>query len=60
MANFKFELNEPVKIDVSGEAGTVIGRAEYVASSPLYFVLIKSADGRAVTAWWEANFLSSI
>jgi hypothetical protein len=31
---FKFELGEPVEIDVSGERGTVIGRAEYAANKP--------------------------
>jgi hypothetical protein len=60
MGNFKFELDEPVKIDVSGEVGTVIGRVEYVASSAQYQVLFKAADGRAATGWWEAEFLSSI
>jgi hypothetical protein len=60
MANFKFQLGEPVKIDISGEAGEVIGRTEYLATPPQYFVLFKAADGRAVTAWWEADFLSSI
>jgi hypothetical protein len=56
---FKFELGEPVRIDVSDERGAVIGRAEYEASAPQYFVLLKAADGRAVTQWWEADFLSS-
>jgi hypothetical protein len=56
---FKFELGEPVMIDVSGERGIVIGRAEYEASVPQYLILLKAADGQAKTAWWEANFLSS-
>lgn len=56
---WKFELGEPVEIDVSGERGTVIGRAEYEANAPQYFVLMKAADGRAVTQWWEADFISS-
>ena len=57
---FKFELGEPVQIDVSGERGTVIGRAEYEATAPQYFILLKAADGRAATQWWEADFLTSI
>jgi hypothetical protein len=60
MSDFKFQLGEPVKINISGETGEVIGRSEYVASAPQYFVLFKAADGRAVTAWWEADFLSSV
>jgi hypothetical protein len=60
MAEFKFQIGQLVKIDISGEEGQVIGRAEYLATPPQYFVLFKAADGRAVTAWWEADFLSSI
>lgn len=56
---FKFELGEPVRIDVSGEPGTVIGRAEYEATAPQYFILLKAADGQAKTSWWEADFLTS-
>jgi hypothetical protein len=59
MAEYRFELGEPVKIDISGETGEVIGRAEYMATSMQYLVLLKAADGRAVTGWWEAEFLSS-
>lgn len=58
MTAFKFQLGEPVKIDISEEIGEVIGRAEYIATAPSYFVLFKAADGRAVTGWWEADFLS--
>jgi hypothetical protein len=58
MTVFKFKLGEPVKIDISGEIGQVIGRTEYVATAPSYLVLFKAADGRAVTGWWEADFLS--
>jgi hypothetical protein len=60
MSDFEFQLGEQVKIIISGETGEVIGRAEYVATAPSYFVLFKAADGRAVTGWWEADFLSSV
>lgn len=56
---WKFDLGEPVEIDISGERGTIIGRAEYEATVPQYLVLLKAADGRAVTQWWEADFISS-
>lgn len=57
--SFKYNLGDKVKITISGESGEVIGRAEYTATNPQYFVLFKAADGRAVTAWWEADFLSA-
>lgn len=47
-----YELNETVVISVSGETGVVIGRAEWASSEPSYEVRYKSADGRAVEAWW--------
>ena len=57
--NRTFELGQNVKITISGEQGQVIGIAEYLATSTQYFVILKAADGRAVTQWWEADFLSA-
>lgn len=54
-----FKLGDQVKITISGEAGKVIGIAEYLASSTQYQVLLKAADGRATIDWWEADFLSA-
>ncbi len=54
---FKFELNQAVTIQISGEHGVVIGRAEYVASERAYLVRYKSADGRAVEDWWRESSL---
>jgi hypothetical protein len=51
----QFELNNEVTITASGESGTIIGRAEYSASSPQYLVRYKAADGRAVEAWWNED-----
>lgn len=53
----KFDLNDTVSITVSGETGTVIGRAEYVTMQPGYLVRYRSADGRAVEAWWNEDAL---
>ena len=57
---FKFKLKQPVVIAISGEEGIVIGRAEYSASKPQYFIHFKAADGRACTAWYEADFLAPV
>jgi len=51
----QFALNNEVTITASGESGTIIGRAEYSASSPQYLVRYKAADGRAVEAWWNED-----
>jgi len=55
---FKFELKQQVTIAVSGEQGTVIGRAEYEHSENTYWVRYKSADGRAVESWWSESALT--
>lgn len=56
MSNFDFDLGDSVFILASSEKGEVIGRAEYNNGAPNnYFLRYKSADGRAVEAWWEEN-----
>lgn len=57
MNEFAHELGAAVTIAASGESGTVIGRAEYVESTPNYWVRYKAADGRAVEAWWSGSAL---
>lgn len=50
-------LGDTVRINCSGETGTVIGKAEYSESNPTCLVRYKAADGRAVEAWWQASAL---
>ena len=54
---FKFYIEEFVCITVSGEQGDVIARAEYAHSEDQYLLRYKSADGRAVEAWWPESAL---
>jgi hypothetical protein len=49
---FKFALNDQVEIAVSGETGTVLGRAEYTISENNYYIRYRSTDGRAIENWW--------
>lgn len=56
---FKFDLDQQVKIDVSGEQGKVLARAEYSTAENNYYIRYKSADGRAVEAWWQESALSA-
>lgn len=56
--NFAFKLGQGVTIKVSGEEGYIQGRAHYVDSNPQYNVRYKSADGRAVEAWWNESALT--
>lgn len=61
MDKWKFGLNDDVRISVSGEVGTVIGRAEYATSDePNYWVRYKAADGRAVESWWQQSALELV
>lgn len=57
----KFDLLARVRIRVSGEAGEVIGRAEYATTNlPSYLLRYRCADGRAVEAWWTEDALELV
>ncbi|KAA8727579.1 hypothetical protein F4W05_13255 [Ewingella americana] len=57
MKKFKFELAAQVAILISGEAGHVKARAEYVTNANAYLVHYKAADGRAVDSWFDESEL---
>jgi hypothetical protein len=52
----KFNLNDTVRISVSGEEGQVVARSESVGAT-LYLIRYKAADGRAVEMWWDESAL---
>lgn len=58
MSNFIFEIGQCVDINISGEQGFVIGRAEYQTSENGYYLRYKTADGRAIETWWSESALS--
>jgi len=58
MDQFQFQLGDEVSIAVSGEKGTVIGRAEYTQDARRYLVRYKTGDGRATEVWWQENSLT--
>ncbi len=58
MENFKFNLGDKVAIDISDEAGEVIGRAEYLNAESSFLVRYKCGDGRGIESWWTASALS--
>lgn len=60
MNSFEFSLGDTVAIAASGEAGKVIGRAEYAHDENSYLVRYKAGDGRAVEAWWQESALTYV
>lgn len=54
---FLFELDEPVKLAMTEEAGRVTGRAEYAEQTPRYYVRFVAADGRQVEDWFTGQAL---
>lgn len=58
MPTFKYSLGDQVKLALSGERGSVIGRAEYEHVPPAYFVRYVAADGRQVEEWFSASALA--
>jgi hypothetical protein len=59
VSNFKLGLGSKVRIEVSGEEGTVEGRAEYRSIENQYYVRYKAGDGRAVEAWWSESAIEA-
>lgn len=60
MKKFKYELSTPVEILISGEAGHVKARAEYVTNANAYLVHYKAADGRAVDNWFDESEIQAV
>lgn len=58
--NFKLNMGDEATIAASGESGEVLARSEYVSSENAYLIRYKSADGRAVEAWWGESALESV
>lgn len=56
--DFGYELGNAVVIDVSGETGTIIGRAQYITSENAYLLRYKNALGQAVEDWWKESAIS--
>ena len=58
-SEFKFKNGDVVKITVSGESGTVTGRADYLGEPHRYRVEYKAATGRASEEWWLGRQLEA-
>lgn len=54
---FEFELAAMVKLVTSNEVGEVIGRAEYLESSPQYYIRYCNGAGVQTEAWWSQSAL---
>lgn len=53
--SFVFTLGDRVKLILSGEQGSVIGRAEYSDTINQYRVRYLAADGRQVEDWFAED-----
>jgi len=60
MSQFKYELESPVKLVMSGERGEILGRAEYAkVDEPSYYVRYLAGDGRLVESWWDEGAIEA-
>lgn len=57
--SFKHELGQVIQVIISGEKGSVKGRAEYASTGNQYLIHYLTADGRAVDGWFDEGELSS-
>jgi hypothetical protein len=59
MNNFSFSLGQSVKINISGETGTVRARSDGLDRPKTYMVTYCNAIGVAVEAWWNEDQLTA-
>lgn len=57
MNSFRFALLDRVRVTASGEAGQVIGRAQYANARDGYLLRYRNALGQAVEQWWSDDAL---
>lgn len=60
MSEFAFQLNQSVRLTLSGETGKVVGRAQYTNCQNTYRVRYKSADGRQVEVWHDEDAMEAV
>ena len=60
MKSFKFEMESPVALNLSGERGSVIGRCEYLTSENNYLVRYVDAKGCQVQSWLGESELVAV
>lgn len=56
--SFKHELGQVVNVTISEEEGRIKARAEYAHGPNQYLLHYRTADGRAVDAWFEEGELA--
>lgn len=59
-SKFKYELNQAVRVAISGEDGYVKARAEYATFANQYLLHYRAADGRAVDSWFDESELTTV
>lgn len=57
---FKHELDNRVRLGMSGEEGLVVGRSEYTNMTPRYLTRYVAADGRQVEDWLAEDALEAV
>lgn len=57
--NFKFNMNQQVKISRSGEVGKVYGRAEFKNSCNQFYVKYTRSNGDCAAEWFDDDELEA-
>jgi hypothetical protein len=60
VSQFKFTLGQRAVLVISGEKGTVVGRAEYLDYPPAFQLEYVAADGRATSGWFTGRELDAL
>lgn len=54
------KLGDKVEIKISGEKGEINGIAQYIDAPTQFFIIYKSADGRAAKDWFQESELKKL
>jgi heat shock protein HspQ len=57
MDKFKFEIGQDVRLKMSEEKGTVIGRAEYANDENRYEIVYRNVTGAHAHGWFTESEL---
>lgn len=56
---FLFELNARIKINVSGDKGSIVARCEYTNATNRYLIQYVTKMGVPLEEWWPEDALTS-
>lgn len=55
--DFRYELNQKVRLAMSNEEGVIVARSQELSGEPQYRIRYLAGDGRQTECWWAESAL---